>query len=64
MIIIIEKKNIWILFGLSLAGALGLWYLNIYTKKQKVLAKMNAFEQLNYIVKMQIRETINLLGLE
>lgn len=58
------EKNLWILFGLSLAGALGLWYLKIFAQKQKVLKTKNAFEQANYIVRMQIKETFILLGLE
>lgn len=51
-----EYRKYILLFGLGIIGTIGLWYLSIYSEHQRVLKKKNAFEQLNYIVKMQIKQ--------
>jgi len=52
-----------LIFGVSFIGALGLWYSKIIMEKRNVLKKKGAFEAMNMVVKLQIREALHLLGI-
>ncbi len=61
--IINDYRKAALIISFSIIGALGLWYAKILAEKRNVLKKKTAFEGLNYVVKLQIREALHLLGI-
>jgi len=51
-----EYQKYGLIVVVSIIGTIGLWYLKIFAEHQRVLKKKNAFESLNYIVRMQIKQ--------